>query len=124
MIRVKDLPPALRAGLVKAKGRTEHRPTRGMNKLEGDWSIVLEARRRAGELLRWDHEPEKLKLADATYYVPDFRVQLPDGTIEFHECKGFMRDDAAVKLKTAAALHPYTFRLVTRKRGAWTVVEV
>lgn len=124
MIRARDLPPPVRVGLVKARGRTDHRPSRGMNGLERDWSIVLEARRRAGEVLRWDYEPERLKLADGTFYAPDFRVQLANGTIEFHECKGFMRDDAAAKLKIAAALHPYTFRLVTRKRGAWTVVEV
>jgi hypothetical protein len=42
---------------------------------------------------------------------------LADGTIEFHECKGFMEDDAAVKLKVAADQHWWwNFVLVTARK--------
>lgn len=123
-IKASDLPARVRQALPKARGRTEHRPTRGMNKLEAAYAQLLEVERKAGLLLRWDYEPERLKLAEGSYYTPDFRVQLADGTIEFHETKGFMREAAAVRLKAASALHPYTFRLVKRSGGAWTVLEV
>jgi hypothetical protein len=46
------------------------------------------------------------------------------GAVTFYETKGFMRDDAIVKIKTAAKQFPmFTFVLVTRKKksegGAW-----
>jgi len=42
-----------------------------------------------------------------------------------YEVKGFMRDDAAVKLKVAASLYPWIkFHLVTRKKGEWIIQEV
>jgi len=94
---------------------------RAMNKLERDYSVFLEKSRLAGHIARWDYEPEKLRLADATFYTPDFRVIYPDGTIEFHETKGFIRDDAMVKIKVAAEQHPYKFLMIRRKGGAWDV---
>jgi len=37
-----------------------------------------------------------------------------------HEVKGFMRDDAAVKLKMAAAAFPWwQFKLIRRINGQW-----
>lgn len=95
-----------------------------MNNLERAYSNYLEARRKAGEILRWDFEPEKLRLADRTFYTPDFRVIDSEGRIEFHETKGFMRDDAAVKIKVAAEQHPYVFKLVMQKRGQWDIQTI
>lgn len=67
-----------------------------------------------------------LKLANGCRYTPDFIV--PAGLLPMHayEVKGFMRDDAGVKLKVAASLYPWIkFHLVTRLRnGAWDVQEV
>ena len=105
---------------------TEPRATateRTWNKTERAYAQHLEFHRVAGDILRWDFEPEKLRLADLTYYTPDFRVIYPDGTIEFHEVKGFMRDDAMVKIKVAAEQHPYRFVMVRRaKGGKWDVI--
>lgn len=95
----------------------------GMNKTERSYANHLELRRRAGEILRWDFEPEKLRLADRTFITVDFRVILPDGTVEFHDTKGskgagyFVREDAAIKLKLAAALHPYRFFVAWYLKG-------
>ena len=96
-----------------------------MNKLERAYSVELENQRLAGLISSWKFEAMKLRLADRTTYSPDFFVVLPDGHMEHHETKGFMRDDAHVKLKVAASLFPmFTFRLVKRKAGAWIVTEV
>jgi hypothetical protein len=79
----------------KLRGKATQRK-QGMNGLERKYAAVLESRKLAGEIQRWDFEPVKLRLADRTFYTPDFRVVLNDATIEFHETKGgFMRDDAA-----------------------------
>lgn len=110
----------------RARGRAHARRLPGqMNGLERRYADHLNALLALGRVDRWDYEPETLRLAPKTTYTPDFRVVLPDGLVEFHETKGFMRDDAHVKLKVAAALHPYTFRLVTwTKAEGFTITEV
>lgn len=104
-----------------AKALTTPRVFLSMNQTERAYADQLELLRRAGQILRWDFEPERLKLADATFYVPDFRVVYPDGRVEFHEVKGYMRDDAAVKIKVAASVHPYTFVLVRKTKHGFTL---
>jgi hypothetical protein len=45
--------------------------------------------------------------------------------VEFHEVKGHWQDDARVKMKVAAAQHPYTFIAVKAKTkksgGGWDI---
>ena len=98
-----------------------------MTKLEADYAKLLEERRIAGVILRWDYEPEHLRLADRTYYVPDFRVLMADGTVEFHEVKGLWLANARTKIKVAAELHPYRFLAVMRRAkkdgGGWVVED-
>jgi len=83
----------------RARGRGVRRLPGEMNKTEAAYAEQLELRRLAGELLAWWFEPMTLRMAKRTGYTPDFVVMLPDERIEFHEVKGFMEDDAAVKLK-------------------------
>ena len=57
-----------------------------------------------------------VEVENATATVAD--LELEDGAIEFHEVKGHMRDDAAVKLKVAAVLHScYVFRVAFVRPG-------
>jgi hypothetical protein len=94
-----------------------------MNKTEADYASHLELQKRAGVISEWAFQPEKLRLADRTFYEPDFRVIASDGTVEWHEVKGHWEDDARVKIKVAAELHPYRFIAVTarpkRIGGGW-----
>jgi hypothetical protein len=101
---------------------------RRMNKLEAAYAQVLELRVRAREICWWQFEAFKLRLAYTTFYTPDFAVIGIGGELEFHETKGFWRDDARVKIKTAAAKFPFRFIEVTRARkregGGWRTREV
>ena len=104
----------------RAKSSRPRREPGKMNGTEKVYADALELRLRAGEILRYDFEPEKLRLAKGTFYDPDFRVIMADGTMEFHEVKGgFIRDDAMVKIKVAAALHPYVFRMIKITKKGW-----
>ncbi len=112
-----------------AKGRTARRDAGTMNGLEKRYAgDILAIRKAAGEIADWWYESVTLKLAPDTRYTPDFMVQLADGTLEFHECKGFMEDHAAVKLKVAATLFPHKFvlvrRLTKKQGGGWDIKEV
>lgn len=94
-------------------------PTRKMNKTEAAYAQHLELQRHAGEICWYEFEPLKLRLADNTFYTPDFGVVAKDGVFELRETKGFMRDDAAVKIKVAAAKFPFRFWLVRKTKTGW-----
>jgi hypothetical protein len=104
-----------------AKGSPE--PPR-MNKTESAYSNLLEARKRAGEIAWYRFEGVTLKLAHDTRYTPDFAVMLSDGTMEMHETKGFMRDDANVKLNIAAEMFPFRFFLIRKEKGEWDIRQI
>ncbi len=77
-----------------------------MNNLESRYADHLRTLQLAGEIHSFSFERHNLKLADRTYYKPDFEVMMPDGTVEFHEVKGYMPEDANVKLKVVAQQFP------------------
>ena len=61
-----------------------------------------------------------LKLGDDCRYNPDFLVLTVNGVLEAHEVKGFMREDALVKLKTCARMYRWLrIILVQRVQGQW-----
>lgn len=87
-----------------------------MNKTEAEYDALLDFRRMAGEIVWYKFEGLKLRLADSTFYTPDFAVMASDGVMECHEVKGFWTDDARVKIKVAASLYPFRF-IALRKRA-------
>jgi hypothetical protein len=95
-------------------------PEADMNGTERAYALLLKARQQAGEVLWFKFEGITLKLADDTRYTPDFLVMMADRTLECHETKGFMREDAHVKIKVAAATFPFKFRLIRYKRRVFT----
>jgi hypothetical protein len=92
-------------------------PKREMNATESAYASHLEALKRAGQVLWWRFEPMRLRLANGAWFKPDFGVKLRDGSLEFHETKGFWREAARVRIKVAAELFPFRFIAVTRKKG-------
>ena len=104
--RTANLPGDLKKHPTGHGGRNRHLPGR-MNRQEAAYSLELEARKRTGEIADWKFESVKLRLADRTWYTPDFMVIFADGTIEFHEVKGHWEDDARVKWKVVQELYPF-----------------
>jgi hypothetical protein len=100
-------------------------PFEGMNKLERAYAEHLEGER-GHSVVWWAFEAIRLRLADRTTYTPDFLVQRISGALQCHETKGgFIRDDAIVKLKVAAAQFPMQFFMVKRaKSGWWDLTEI
>ncbi len=80
-----------------------------MNKTESAYAERLEMLRRSGEIHWFKFEAMKLRLADNTFYTPDFCVMAGDGVIECHEVKVFWQDDARAKIKVAADIYPFRF---------------
>ncbi len=134
--------------------RPRHKPGR-MNNTELEYSKRLELLKQQGEILDYSFECTRIKIGDDCWYTPDFRVlrmyreALHDvEIIEFHEVKGttrkkrtstledgtkfydkvakpFIEDDALVKIKAAAELHPFKFILVWKGlNGDWEKREI
>ena len=66
----------------------------------------------------------KFRLADNTFYTPDFAVMTANCGMECHEVKGFWQDDARAKIKIAADLYPFRFIAIKAKAkkdgGGWS----
>jgi hypothetical protein len=94
-----------------------------MNKTEAAYGEHLEALKHAGRVLWYRFEGLKLRLADNTFYTPDFAVMASSGELECHEVKGFWQDDARAKIKVAAEMYPLRFVAVKVKAkkdgGGW-----
>lgn len=93
-----------------------------MNKTEAEYARMLDAQKHAGTILWWRFEAIKIRLADNTFYTPDFLVLNHRMGLELHEVKGaFVMDDAKVKLKVAAEMFPCAVVLNQKVKGAWFV---
>jgi hypothetical protein len=100
---------------------------RGMNRVEQQYEQHLRERLLVGEIRWYWFEPMKLRLADNTYYTPDFVVVGNDLALEAHEVKAEWstgkpgwQEDARVKIKVAAEIFPIRFIGVCRMRdGSW-----
>lgn len=102
--------------------------TKGLNKTEAEFLAYLEGRY-VGRVIH--AQSITLTLANGVRYTPDFFCgQLgPANKPIFWETKGFMRDDASVKIKVAARVHEWAaFYLVTKipkkKGGGWDMQKV
>ncbi|MGQ5524892.1 DUF1064 domain-containing protein [Chitinimonas sp. PSY-7] len=123
MARIHEEYPMHTSGLkrMQALGRLK---VGEMNKTEAAYAQRLEAQRQRGEVIWYKFEGVKLRLADNTFYSPDFAVMAQNGQMEMHEVKGHWQDDARVKIKVAADLYPFRFIAVKpqpkRDGGGWS----
>lgn len=115
--------PSRRGGRAQARHDT-------MNKTEAAYARMLESMKAKHEIREYAFQPVKFRLADKTYYTPDFQVVCEDWTVEYIDVKGrsgdkaWCEDDARVKIKVCAELHPFAFKIVwPQKGGGWGVEE-
>lgn len=102
---------------MRALGRL---PKGTQNKTEAAYEDrVLKPAMLSGDVAWYRFEGVKLRLADKTFYEPDFFVMRRNGELEVIEIKGFWTDDARVKIKVAAAQYPFQFIAVQRVKGEW-----
>jgi hypothetical protein len=97
-----------------------------MNQTESAYAEILESRKLAGEVIRWEFESMTFKLAEGCRYTPDFAVWLADETMEFVDCKGSgpMDEKSRVKVKCAAEKFPMFLFVIEQKQtkkngGGW-----
>lgn len=109
----------------KAPKHRQHKPG-DMNKTEARYAAYLQGCCQAGTVHRWWFEAVKLRVAyDDSWIVIDFMIQLPDGTIEFHDVKGGpTEEDATQKEKVVADLFPFRIVEARWKGNKWILKEI
>ena len=107
-------------------GKAPKSPRERMNKTEQAFATRLDAQLAAGDITAYWFEAITWRLADNTFYRPDFLVQFPDGALVIYECKGtrgreyMTTPDAWVKLKVCAETMPFPLVVVWKtKDGHW-----
>lgn len=69
-----------------------------------NWLVEL------GEIESWEYEPETFEFEGikrgTRFYTPDFKIHNKNGTVEWHEVKGYMDAKSRTKLKRMAKYYP------------------
>ena len=117
-------PSGSKTGL-QALGRL---PKGTMNKSETAYAQRLEMQKHAGEVLWYKFEGIRLMLAANTSITVDFAVLPASGVLEMIDVKGskaIFTDDARAKMKVAAAMYPFVFKvaypLPQKDGGGWNI---
>jgi hypothetical protein len=114
------IPTERRTSGLRALGRLK---PGSMNRTEEAYARELHEAVMIGDVLWFKFEGFKLRLADNTFYTPDFAVVLSTRELECHEVKGFWQEDARVKIKVAAEMYPFRFvavqALSKKQGGGW-----
>jgi hypothetical protein len=90
------------------------------SKWEANYALYLDFLVKHGEILSWEYEAkvfvfEQIKFGTRSYR-PDFQITNNNGSIEYHEIKGYMDARSKTKLKRMAKYYPETkLILVDRK---------
>ncbi len=121
----------------RAPGLSKPRGRRKMNKTEAAFALILEARKRNGEILRYEWEGISLRWPDGMVFTPDFAVWKENEYVDSSECDGavwkevsfietkgaFIEGDALVKFRAARAQwQEFTFELWQLKKGTWSKI--
>lgn len=106
----------------KPAGKLRNVRRREMNKTERDYSHILEAQKRKGELALYKFEGIRLIWGGGMTYTPDFSVQFYGGRIALIEVKGaHIRDRDTVRFKGCRNEWQewFDFEFHQRKDGQW-----
>lgn len=104
------------------RARTRARTKSGeMNKTERLYADHLDDYRLRGVIVAYWFQAVTLKLGFDTRYTPDFLIQMPDGSLELHDTKGWDTEPAAaVKERVSSSMFPlFVFKEVRQYGGDW-----
>jgi len=81
------------------------------SKQEANYGRFLEFLKQRGMIKEWEHEPETFWFKEVkrgiNNYKPDFKITNLDGSIEYHEVKGWMDSRSKTKIKRFEKYYPH-----------------
>ena len=106
-------------------------PKGTMNKTESTFAQHLDMEKLANKIFWYKFEGIKLMLAANTSITVDFAVMPANGVLEMIDVKGskhIFTDDARAKMKVAAAMYPFVFKVAypvpKKDGGGWHIEEI
>mgnify|MGYP000891256014 CR=1 FL=1 len=101
---------------VQAKPKARRGVPNGVEQQHGAWLAGL---KQIGEIRDYGFEVITLRPIPTVTYTPDYTVWMKDGSVEYHETKGYEIHEATiVRMKLCADRFPHaTFRLYQYERG-------
>ena len=79
------------------------------SKWERNYSFYLEWLVSLGEIQDWEYEPDEFEFPikrGTRFYKPDFRITNNDGSVEYHEVKGYWTQKATTQVKRFRKYYP------------------
>ena len=77
---------------------------------EANYALYLDWLKKRNEIKQWEYEADTFIFegikSGTQSYKPDFKVILNDGSVEYHEVKGWMTPKSKTQLKRMAKYHP------------------
>jgi len=77
---------------------------------EANYALFLDLLIKNGEIKNWEYEADVFVFDQINFgtrsYLPDFKIFNKDGTIEYHEVKGYMDSKSLTKLKRMKKYYP------------------
>ncbi|WP_233343659.1 hypothetical protein [Burkholderia cepacia] len=110
---LKSAPNAAKAGatVMRSLGRVRARKVDAAIEAYGELLATLRLR---GDVLWFRANPIKLRLADETYYGPNFAVMVASGHLEMHHVMDAAKNEPLTTVKIAAEQFPFRFVAVHR----------
>lgn len=97
-----------------------------MNDTEAAYAERLDWLKLTGEILDWKFHVMRIRLADRTYYTPDFLVMDKNREVQIHETKGGWTTEAGqMRIKLAGEALPWfrIFKCIKRDGDSWEIQE-
>lgn len=93
---------------------------------EANYGRYLDWLKHHGAIAEWEHEPEtfwfdKIKRGSRSY-LPDFRITELDGSVAYHEVKGWMDARSVTKIKRMRIYHKH-IKLVVIPKKTYRLIE-
>jgi hypothetical protein len=126
------------AGKVKVHTDTQYSRCRGgkradlngqyfRSRWEANYARYLNWLVKQGEIEKWEYETDTFEFVPVKrgnkFYTPDFKIFNRDGSIEYHEIKGWMDNDSRVRLTRMARYYPQV-KLIVIEKDAYKAIAM
>jgi len=87
---------------------------------EANYARYLQSLKDADDIKSWEHEPKVFWFSQTKKggvgYLPDFRVILKNGSVEYHEVKGWMDERSKSKIEGMQKFYPDTSLILIQQK--------
>lgn len=92
-----------------------------------NYAVYLNYLKNNNKIKKWEHEPDSFLMyyedGKATTYLPDFKVYNNDGSIEYHEVKGWFDDRSIFKIGEFSKTYGNKTKLIVINEKKYKQIE-